>query len=83
MTYHYSTQRNRNCDYINLIGESSSEWTTDWACVVTFPNQDQAATALWAEKVVFSVDGNTASCMIGDLIVTADFIHSEEPINSH
>lgn len=73
MTYHYSTERNRNCDYINLVGESSSEWTRDWSCVVTFLYQDQAATASWAEKVVFSVDGNTAICTIGDQTVTAKF----------
>ena len=73
MTYHYSTERNRNCDFINLIGETSSDWTTDWACVVTFPNQDQAATARWAEKIVFNVDGNTAICTIGDQTLTVDF----------
>ena len=73
MTYHYSTERNRNCDYINLIGETGSEWTGDWACVVTFLNQDEVETATWAEKVVFNVDGNSATCKIGDQTVSVDF----------
>jgi hypothetical protein len=73
MTYHYATERNRDCDYITLIGESHSTWTTDWACVVTFLNQDQTGTAGWAGKVDFRVDGNTATCIIGDQAITAVF----------
>jgi len=73
MTYHHSTERNRNCDYINLIGEGSSEWKNDWACVVTFLNQDQAETATWAENIAFEVDGNSATCKIGNQIVSVDF----------
>jgi hypothetical protein len=79
MRYHYSTEKNRNCDYINLVGELSSDWTRDWACVVTFPNQDQAATESWAKKVVFKVDGNTAWCTIGNQIVSADFSQEQNP----
>ncbi len=73
MTYHYSIERNRNCDYITLIGEESSDWTGDWACVVTFQNQDEGETSRWAEKVVFEVDGDTAICKIGDQTIKVDF----------
>jgi hypothetical protein len=75
MTYHHSTERNRNCDYINLIGEGSSEWKNDWACVVTFLNQDQAMTDKWADRIVFEVEGNSATCKIGDQLVNFKIIN--------
>lgn len=73
MTYHSSIQKGFNCDYINLVGESSSEWASDWACVVTFLNQDQVNTASWADKVVFKVVGNSATCKIGKEEVSVNF----------
>ena len=78
MTYHYSTERNRNCDYINLIGETGSEWTSDWACVVTFLNQDEVGTATWADNVVFKVDGNAATCKIGEQTVSVEFTDEKD-----
>ena len=73
MTYHHSTERNRNCDCINLIGEGSSDWINDWACVVTLLNQAPAETATLADKIVFEVIGNSATCKIGNRIISVDF----------
>ena len=73
MTYHYSDERTRDCDYITLIGESSAEWTSDWACVVTFLNQSQDQTAKCAKNVVFKVKGNSATCTIGKEKIVVDF----------
>jgi hypothetical protein len=74
ITYHAVREKDRNCDYINLIGEESSDWEKDWACLVTFLNQDEVQTSRWAENVIFRVKGNSATCKIGNEKVSVSFI---------
>lgn len=73
ITYHTAFERDRNCDYINLIGEKDSKWSDDWACVVTFLNQKHTLTADWVDKVDFRVKGDSATCKIGNEKITVNF----------
>jgi len=73
ITYHSVTDKGRNCDYINLIGEDRSDWKSDWACVVTFLNQNQIQTAECAKAVVFKVNGSSATCEINGEKISVNF----------
>ncbi|NQT15462.1 MAG: hypothetical protein HQ582_22080, partial [Planctomycetes bacterium] len=63
-------------EWLSLIGNGDTTAQTageDWACVVTLLNQPASATAAWAERVQWEVDGQTAECRIGDDVVRVDF----------
>ena len=73
--WHWFSFRPADDDWgkVQIKVEGSSEWTNDWACVITFLNQDQAETATWAENIAFEVEGNSSTCKIGNQIVSVDF----------
>jgi len=63
-------------EWLSLIGEqdpTAYASADDWACVVTFLNQPAKETAGWAERVQFHVQGNTATCRVGDDVIRVDF----------
>lgn len=67
-------------EWISLVGDSNdieSGRPADWACIVTFPNQDADTTARSAVRVQFSVAGATATCRAGQTVVQADFERAE------
>lgn len=65
-------------EWLSLIGDGDADAGArtaggDWACVVTLLNQSASATAEWAGRVQWEVDGETAACRIGDAVVRVDF----------
>ena len=61
-------------EWLSLIGErqaGTAHPDSDWACLITFVNQDHAQTARQADQVQFSVTGDTATCRIGDQEIRA------------
>jgi hypothetical protein len=62
-------------EWISLIGEAPPVLAPDasWACVVTFLNQRSSDTAAWSSRLRFSVDGDRATCQIGEETVTVEF----------
>jgi hypothetical protein len=61
-------------EWISLIGEETPIANANqWACIVTFPNQNAQQTKARAREVRFSVDGNLGICQIGSDPITADF----------
>jgi hypothetical protein len=70
-------------EWLSLIGDrdpSAVPPTGDWACVVTFLNQPPSETALSAGRVKFSVDGNAATCRIGQDAIRVDFAERKTQI---
>jgi hypothetical protein len=62
-------------EWISLIGEKDPRTVpanSDWACLVTFANQEHAQTARQAAQVQFSVVGDTAVCRIGEQEIRAN-----------
>ncbi|MBN2212234.1 MAG: discoidin domain-containing protein [Sedimentisphaerales bacterium] len=63
-------------EWFSLVGENNpSIWATggDWVCIVTFLNQQSAQTAVQSTLVDFQVDGDMATCTIGEIGVQVDF----------
>jgi hypothetical protein len=63
-------------EWISLVGDrdpSTWETTSDWACLVTFLNQSADQTAAWARQVEFKVNGQTATCRVGNEVLHVDF----------
>ena len=84
MRYHDQTEGTGRVpklqEWLSLVGEAdpaSHAGGDDWACVVTFLNQSPEATAEWAERVRFEVDGDVATCRLGEDTVQADFAQME------
>ena len=70
-------------EWLSLIGERNADWSargTDWACLATFLNQDAAQTSDWTRRVQFSVDGDVATCRIGEDVIRVDFTEMETEI---
>jgi hypothetical protein len=73
-------------EWLSLIGERDTEWSArgmDWACLVTFLNQDALQTSDWPERVRFAVDGDVATCRIGEDVIRVDFAEVETKITEH
>ena len=62
-------------EWLSLIGDrdGSPLESPDWACVVTLLNQPSRATAEWAPRVRFEIDGERATCRVGRDEVRIDF----------
>lgn len=62
-------------EWISLVGEDNSPTLAkeSWACVVAFLNQPSAQTKGWASRVKFTVEGDRATCTIGDEAIGIDF----------
>ncbi|NLE38754.1 MAG: hypothetical protein GX621_12085, partial [Pirellulaceae bacterium] len=62
-------------EWISLVGEAEplDASTPVWICVVTFLSQSAADTAASLEKVRFDVQGDVATCRIGDDVIRVDF----------
>ncbi len=69
-------------EWLSLIGEKdpgTANPDSDWACLVTFVNQEHAQTARQADQVQFSVAGDTAVCRIGEQEIRADLSFAPPP----
>ncbi|MBN1911563.1 MAG: hypothetical protein JW818_17610, partial [Pirellulales bacterium] len=63
-------------EWFSLVGDRDPAPLSgegDWACVVTFLNQSPEQTARWAQRVRFTIDGDTATCRIGSDVVAVDY----------
>jgi len=62
-------------EWISLVGQNEAmpPSAPSWACVVTFLNQTARDTASRAGDVQFRVEGNAATCQIGEETIRVDF----------
>jgi hypothetical protein len=62
-------------EWISLIGEAQPVLSLEgsWACVVTFLNQRSEDTAACSSRLRLSVDGDRATCQIGQEALTVEF----------
>lgn len=63
-------------EWFSLVGDAETRTLPpegEWACVVTFLNQQSGATEAAADKVVFDAAGDGATCRIGDETIQVDF----------
>jgi hypothetical protein len=62
-------------EWISLVGEADPPTFAkeSWACVVTFLNQPSAQTKDWASRIRFVIEGDRATCTIGEEAIGIDF----------
>jgi hypothetical protein len=62
-------------EWLSLIGQAQPVLAPagSWACMVTFLNQRSVDTAAWSSRVRFSVEGDRATCEIGNEVLTVEF----------
>ncbi len=70
-------------EYFSLVGDEAGTSSSgeDWACIVTFLNQSADETAALVDRIVFAVQGNTATCQVGSDFVRVDFDTFETAIS--